>query len=79
MRNSKIGNNNNSPAVTFEAMALFHRNFQGLLISLSPIKPIILYQKFLWFPRNCFLSGGTFISGPPFRLDDDGADKEDFQ
>jgi len=44
LRNSKK-EYNNSPAVVFEGMILFHKNFQGLLINLSPIKPEILMSK----------------------------------
>ena len=52
----------NSPAVVFEAMTLFHRNFQGLLINLSPIKPeILISTKLFWLQRNCSLSSGIFL------------------
>src|SRR6218665_13348 len=57
---------NNSAAVVFEAMKLFHRNFPELLIDLFPIKPKILISKTtllaekLLFVRSdiyfCFLS-----------------------
>jgi len=36
---------NNSPTVVFEGMPLFRRNFQGLLINLSPTKPKIFMSK----------------------------------
>jgi len=36
---------NNSPAVVCEAITLCHRNFQGLLINLFPIKAESLVSK----------------------------------
>src|SRR6218665_728733 len=36
---------NNSPAVVFEGITLFHRNFHGFFINLFPIKPEIWRSK----------------------------------
>jgi len=41
----KIPNREYNHSPVFEAMRLFHRNFQGLLMNLSSIKPEILISK----------------------------------
>ena len=55
----------NLPAVVFETITLFHRNFQGLLINLSPTKPEILISKAPLVAEKLPFSGGTFTSEPP--------------